>query len=224
MERGHVNVRLLSLYAFRRDQHCFCRNRSPLGVRFSLCTLVGTHYEAMDVDTPPQPLATTITHQETKLEPLSFDPKRDFHPHEAFGLNDREVREVVMADNAEELVDREEEKENLAVAAISGGGTRRRNNATLKGGNRKVSSSNTRAAVTIETDDEDEVEHESGYENEGAGFLGTLQKGMGKRAGGGGEFNFQVHHHHAAPNSIDSITHSTPERWLQSNTPYVLLG
>ena len=128
-----------------------------------------------------------------------------------------------MADNAEELVDDREEKENLALSVRGEhlGGTARRRNVSGKGKRRNQ--------PTIETDDEEDGTDDDG---QSGGFLGTLQKKVGKRAAGG-EFSFQVHHHHA-PSSSPSNSQlsgqdygqvgSAPERWLQSNTPYVLLG
>lgn len=186
----------------------------------------------MEVDTPPRPatshsnplapsqLNTDVNN--TPLEPLSFDAK-DFHPKEALGFNGQEVEEVIMADNAEELVDDREEKENLALSVRGehSGGTARRRNVSGKGKRRNQ--------PTIETDDEEDGTDDDG---QSGGFLGTLQKKVGKRAAGG-EFSFQVHHHHA-PSSSPSNSQlsgqdygqvgSAPERWLQSNTPYVLLG
>jgi len=186
----------------------------------------------MEVDTPPRP-ATSHSNplapfqlnsdvNNTPLEPLSFDAK-DFHPKEALGFNGQEVEEVIMADNAEELVDDREEKENLALSVRGEhlGGTARRRNVSGKGKRRNQ--------PTIETDDEEDGTDDDG---QSGGFLGTLQKKVGKRAAGG-EFSFQVHHHHA-PSSSPSNSQlsgqdygqvgSAPERWLQSNTPYVLLG
>ncbi|GAA5875560.1 hypothetical protein JCM1840_003261 [Sporobolomyces johnsonii] len=178
------------------------------------------HHEAMDVDTPPRPsypssssapssgLTQHLPAQPMPVEPLSFEAK-DFHATEALGLKGHEVQEVTMADNAEDLVDEgEHAKENLALAVRGGAGARRR----------KVSGKK-RAEQLVETDDDDDDD-----EGHDGGFLGTLQKKVGKRAG---EFSFQVHHHHApaAPVGPDgSAAGSAPERWLHSNTPYILLG
>ncbi|GAA5909901.1 Brr6/Brl1 family protein [Sporobolomyces salmoneus] len=180
-----------------------------------------THYEAMDVDTPLTNTAYQPPSEQVRLEPLSFDAKKDFDRTEALGLNEREVQEVVMADDAEDLIgSHADEKENLALTTLPvDGGTRRRRRGSKNYGKMKS------AGVTIETDDENDDEAEE--DGRDGGFLGTLQKMTGKRTGGGGEFSFQVHHHHApASNALDIVAGSprNPERWLQSNTPYVLLG
>ncbi|GAA5928447.1 Brr6/Brl1 family protein [Sporobolomyces koalae] len=186
-----------------------------------------THYEAMDVDTPPRPVSnatpnthTTTTGSNTVLEPLSFDPK-GFDRKQALGFDQNEIQEVVMADTAEELVNRpphppqqsnDLDDDDLALVT-STGGARRRNQ-------------HKRRPVTIETDDEDDddTEEHADDRQDSNGFLGTLQKRVGKRAAGG-EFSFQVHHHHAPLGSNAGGPGSgNPERWLQSNTPYVLLG
>ncbi|GAA5959931.1 hypothetical protein JCM3765_000646 [Sporobolomyces pararoseus] len=182
-----------------------------------------THYEAMDVDTPPTQSYTQRQQSDIKLEPLSFDPKKDFDRREALGLNDQQsIEEVVMADTAEELVEDVNDKGNHQELVVS---TVRRRNLNSKSANNKRSTQ-----VTVETDDEDAEEGEEGTIGEEEGLLGTLQRKIGKKIGnkgGGSEFSFQVHHHHAPPPTSHggpSNTPHTPERWLQSNTPYVLLG
>lgn len=174
----------------------------------------------MDVDTPPNQAYTQQQGEEIKLEPLSFDPKKDFDRREALGLNDQQsIQEVVMADTAEELVEPVDGGENHQELALS---TVRRRKLDSKTGNNNKKSTQ----VTIETDDEEDAEEDG---EGGDGFLGTLQRKMGKTIGnkGASEFSFQVHHHHASPptsyNGLSNTPH-TPEKWLQSNTPYVLLG
>ncbi|GAA5937255.1 hypothetical protein JCM1841_007022 [Sporobolomyces salmonicolor] len=182
-----------------------------------------THYEAMDVDTPPRPSyppssstapSSSLAGPSSALDPMSVEPlsfeAKDFHVPEALGLKGHEVQEVTMADNAEDLVNVDEgdhAKENMALAVRGDAGARRRKVCGKK-----------RAEQLVETDDDAEDEAHDG------GFLGTLQKKVGKSAG---EFSFQVHHHHAPAAAIGpdgSAAGSTPERWLHSNTPYVLLG
>ncbi|GAA6064626.1 hypothetical protein JCM10212_006071 [Sporobolomyces blumeae] len=205
-----------------------------------------THYEAMDVDTPPRPTATGAGPANHELEPLSFDSKSFDPKRSLLGLdessNGRDEHEVVMADSAEELV-REGDDRNLRVTVRGGeepeNGIRRRKPQGANG--RKGShgkASKGRGGVTIETDDEEQhtTDDDEIGTGTGEGFLSVLQKRVGKRAGG--EFSFQVHHHHAAPTgptsslgaqqaSLGGTPHEighAPERWLQSNTPYVLLG
>ncbi|GAA6024057.1 hypothetical protein JCM11491_001617 [Sporobolomyces phaffii] len=198
-----------------------------------------THYEAMDVDTPPPaPAAAAVARDATtavRLEPLVFDAKKDFDRPGALGFHRDELDEVVMADHAEDLVadanadaDAEPRRaardEHLALATTTTTTTTRRRAAAGKG--KKAA-----APVTIETDDEDGLgeDDNDAREREGEGFLGTLQRHIGPRGTRRGEFSFQVHHHHApggggAGGGVVVGPNPTPERWLQSNTPYVLLG
>jgi hypothetical protein len=202
-------------------------------------SLSGTHYEAMDVDTPPAQMPLPPTQSQVQLEPLSFDAKKDFDRRQALGLNrELDIREVVMADNAEDLVRHEDTVEERTRSDGDEEGdkrltlTRRRNHA------KTLINQNKASRVTVETDDDDDDEEGEEEEGEGeGGFLGTLQKTLGKNGGGRGrgrgEFSFQVHHHHAPSSSASiggngsssttNLSHNSA-RWLQSNTPYVLLG
>ncbi|GAA6027272.1 hypothetical protein JCM8097_002545 [Rhodosporidiobolus ruineniae] len=197
-----------------------------------------THYEAMDVDTPPRPsfppsaTATSnpfgfgqpsqpFSSAAAEPHPLSFDAEH-FRPEKAFGLEDEvQTQEVSMADDEIEAAlpaasDQEEGSRALTVP-------RRRH---ASGSRRKASSSSGRG-VTIETDDEEGSADEG--EQGGEGFLGVLQRKVGRRAAGDGQFSFQVHHHHApavVPGAGGAAAGEgqAPERWMRSGTPYVLLG
>ncbi|GAA5977616.1 hypothetical protein JCM11641_006877 [Rhodosporidiobolus odoratus] len=211
-----------------------------------------THYEAMDVDTPPRPSASTSFppsatattnpfgfHQPSNTatatespHPLAFDAKA-FHVEEALGLEKEvELGEISMADESviQELKNEDVErgKENLALT-VHGGGARRRKTSSSR---RKPSASPRTGGVTIETDDEGTDEDHAGEGGQEEGFLSVLKSKVGRRAGDN-QFSFQVHHHHAPTSfgpggssglGLGGVEEPRTERWLKSGTPYVLLG
>lgn len=191
-----------------------CFPRYSLCGAWLMCTpSSGTHYEAMDVDTPPRPTpafpstATATTNPfhfapppsppAAAAEPhLSFDPE-SFSPKKAFGLD------TTRAPLPSEV------EESTALASFVGGfqgETRRRR------GSRR--------------DRSPERRHASALEEEEEGVMGGLGAGsaeIGRRMGSS-EFSFQVHHHHGALGSEGAPGAAAPERWLNKSTPYVLLG
>ncbi|GAA5916690.1 hypothetical protein JCM6882_002268 [Rhodosporidiobolus microsporus] len=212
-----------------------------------------THYEAMDVDTPPRPStnfppSATATSNPygfggadqpppppAAAHPLSFDAAA-FKPEQAFGLEDAvETNEVSMADEAEELVREIREEEDggagkaLALRAGGGGARRRKASSSSRRGGKGRS-----AGTDDDTASEGDGDGDGGEGGEG-GFLGVLKSKVGRRAGDG-QFSFQVHHHHAPSyGGMGSPALSSgpeghaqhgaaPEKWLKSGTPYVLLG
>ncbi|BGP55424.1 hypothetical protein JCM8202v2_003027 [Rhodotorula sphaerocarpa] len=203
-----------------------------------------THYEAMDVDTPPRPTfppsATTTADpfhfsdssnvpppQASASHPLAFEAG-DFHPKEAFGLADEPaIQEISMtADDASELLDSSHDKENLAVTLREDdgqGSKARRGN----GEARKRSVRRRRVATDDEASDD---ASEGDGPARGSGFLDVLRGRAGPRSGDS-QFSFQVHHHHAAqaglsPGPVDAAAMSgrPDEKWMRRSTPYVLLG
>ncbi|BGP32035.1 hypothetical protein JCM10296v2_003814 [Rhodotorula toruloides] len=198
-----------------------------------------THYEAMDVDTPPRPSTSfppsatatatsdpfhfrqpsSAPEPSTSTPPLSFDAS-EFHPKEALGLaGEKEVQEVSMtAADESEILDEEkgEEKEEKALMLRRGGNELSNRKRHASGSSRRRS-----AQRSGETDDEGDDAHD------GAGFLGVLKKTVGRQAGDS-QFSFQVHHHHApgmgGMQQQQQQPEAQPERWMRSSTPYVLLG
>ncbi|BGO94103.1 hypothetical protein NBRC10512_002874 [Rhodotorula toruloides] len=195
-----------------------------------------THYEAMDVDTPPRPSTSfppsatatsdpfhfrqpfSASEPSTSTPPLSFDAA-EFHPKEALGLaGEEEVQEVSMtaADESEMLDDEKdvEGKEEKALMLRRGGSETSSRRRQASGSSRRRS-----AHRSGETDDEGDDAHD------GAGFLGVLKKTVGRQVGDS-QFSFQVHHHHApGMGGMQQQQHEAqPERWMRSSTPYVLLG
>lgn len=205
-------------------------------MRLTNAWLTGTHYEAMDVDTPPRaspaaippfPPSTTTTSNPFHFAPLpplrsaevhepqlSFDPEA-FSPTEAFGL-DRKAG--VVSGEGEPLGEgrEEEDKENdMSLTLASGfmgeeGGEARRRRA---GAGRRARSPERRKARE-DKDDEDSAL---------GGMMGNTA-GTGRRVGSSSDFSFQVHHHHGASATDGGAFASAPERWLDSKTPYTLLG
>ncbi|GAA5999066.1 Brr6p [Rhodotorula paludigena] len=191
------------------------------------------HHEAMDVDTPPRPpvsfppSATTSTLFSPPPAPPAFSapphqPAFDaqaFQAREAFGLQDEpEGQEVSMTADSEADVlpsadEADEKGEDLAVA-VRGPSARRRN----------VSGTRRRRKSAQRSTDDEATEEDEDDERDDNGFLGVLKSKVGRRAG---EFNFQVHHHHAPPSFSPGPlggAQEQPERWMRRSTPYVLLG
>ncbi|GAA6056803.1 hypothetical protein JCM3770_002809 [Rhodotorula araucariae] len=189
-----------------------------------------THYEAMDVDTPPRaPLvfpssATAPASGTFRFSPppppaahdaLPHEPEFDaakFKPEEAFGLQDEPVGDVSMT--AGDTSAHEGTEEDLVVAVREGP---RRRKASGRSGRRRSS----RASDSGASDDDD------GADSDG-GFLGVLQSTVGRRKGDS-QFSFQVHHHHAPTaglgvGAMGRPEEQRPERWMRKSTPYVLLG
>ncbi|GAA5824240.1 hypothetical protein JCM11251_001579 [Rhodosporidiobolus azoricus] len=211
-----------------------------------------THYEAMDVDTPPRlstgasfPASATATSNPYGFgassqdqapppppHPLSFDAS-SFKPEQAFGLeNEVQTEEISMADEAEELI-REIREEDAAMgeeekALTVRGEARRRRPSSRKSKERSSSAG---------TDGDETASEDGGGEGESGGFLNVLKNKVGRRAGDG-QFSFQVHHHHApvayggagaggvtlGGGTAGEGQVAAPEKWLKSGTPYVLLG
>lgn len=105
--------------------------------------------------------------------------------------------------------------------------TLRRGGSESTGRRRQASGSRRRRSARRggETDDEGEGGVHDDDERGDAGFLGVLKKTVGRRAGDS-QFSFQVHHHHAPGmgGMQQPKPEAQPERWMRSNTPYVLLG
>ncbi|KAI5480483.1 nucleus export protein Brr6 [Pseudohyphozyma bogoriensis] len=171
-----------------------------------------THYEAMDVDTPPrpsQPQSDATSNPPPSLPPFSpsatatsdpfhfsappappaivephleFDPKK-FEPEKAFGLDDEE--------------EAEEGDESKAVGFVGDATRRRRGGAVGK----------------------KEKSPERRRRRSRSGSRGEMDRRIAN-----GEFSFQVHHHHGPSGSDAGGGMSQPEKWLNSNTPYTLLG
>lgn len=187
----------------------------------------GTHYEAMDVDTPPRPTpaipsfpsTATATSNPFHFAPppsppaaapephLSFDPE-SFSPKKAFGLA---TKRAPLAAEAEE----EDSKALTFLGGFHGeGGEARR-----RRGSRRERSPERRHARALEEEEEEEDDVGGMMGELGVGGAG----GMGRRLGSS-EFSFQVHHHHGTSGSEGAPGAAPPERWLNRSTPYVLLG
>lgn len=193
--------------------------------------MAGTHYEAMDVDTPPHtstsriPLGATVPshqnppsshsnlHPASSIDraPLDFDSDL-FEPKKAFGLAEGDEVDIISDERELSLV-------------LDDVGVRNRH---THGGNRRrgaagISSRKERKAREEEEDDSHEEESAQHGMGMGLGFAGN-------RMGSGGsnsEFSFQIHQHFGAGGmtSLDgSQAYPQPQRWLNRNTPYVLLG
>lgn len=208
----------------------------------------GTHYEAMDLDTPPPrptasfPPAATATPGPFRFSASSNIPVQsgdlyppalnagDFHPKEAFGLADEPaIQEISMTtdDPGELLGPTQDDKENLALTLREDEGAPTQRGAA--GGEARKRTSRRRTATT------DEEETDASDADEAAkstGFLDVLKGKTGRRSGDS-QFSFQVHHHHApggglqlsGPGSVASgQPQEPPEKWLRGSTPYVLLG
>lgn len=187
----------------------------------------------MDVDTPPRPTATASTsifsfQSTTTQSPptdistphLEFDAST-FSPKKAFGLGRTQVVEEVHPVGAA-AVDKDE---NLAAVTFVGGfrgeaggsgGEARRRRGGRNGDRRKQSSSSSAAATTFEEEYEEEEEEEGGMRP-------LSSKNFGAQLGSK-EFSFQVHHHHGSSSTSESKFPAPPEKWLNSHTPYTLLG
>ncbi|KAM0787736.1 hypothetical protein ACM66B_003793 [Microbotryomycetes sp. NB124-2] len=181
-----------------------------------------THYEAMDVDTPPRvsfPSAATATD-----DPFRFTDKRqsgqrsvetqqdtggdmsfsaeEFDAPNAFGLPSE-------AGNAKEG-SRDDDKENEKVAdraltVLDGNGVRRRRSAAAT-----TKSKSAAPARQVATDREEA----DAFDGEDEGIM------VGGKKLKGSEFSFQVHHHHAPQHAAQTKT----EHVLDGDAPYVLLG
>ncbi|KAM0753304.1 hypothetical protein T439DRAFT_195282 [Meredithblackwellia eburnea MCA 4105] len=202
-----------------------------------------THYEAMDVDTPPRhvlgelpPSATepssnqfhfnssdtlTSTSDNSALPGPNSSPHLDFdaasfEPAKAFGMEEDHVS-----------TDDKVGDDGKALTVVSGlkkqeGSTearRRRGGATTgASARRKVSP----AFADEEVEEDDEIHSDGGRGKSGGGFMGMLSNAG--RAGSSSEFSFQVHHHHAASASGAEGSYHTPPGWFHNQTPYTLLG
>lgn len=175
----------------------------------------------MDVDTPPRPSfppsATATTNPFHFAAPppaaeeilpdghLTFDSS-NFDPKDAFGLSGAEVDAEQEAGD-ESMLDGEKEEHatSSALSVIGAGDSRRRKGGVGAGAaSRRDRSPERRRKTTVDDEDRD---------GEGAVLGGRRMQGS--------EFSFQVHHHHAGDGGTAT---PLPERWLNSNTPYVLLG
>lgn len=175
----------------------------------------------MDVDTPPRPsfppsaTATTNPFHFAAPPPTSEDTLPDGHldfdsssfdPKDAFGLNGVEVdAEQEAGDQSMLNGETEEEATSSALSVIGGGESRRRKGGAGAGAASRRDRSPERRRRTSGGDEDEE----------GDGVI------LGGRKMKGSEFSFQVHHHHAGEGGAAT---PLPERWLNSNTPYVLLG
>jgi len=175
----------------------------------------------MDVDTPPRPSfppsATATTNPFHFANPppaseetlpdghLAFDSS-NFDPKDAFGLSGAEVdAEQEAGDESMLYGEKEEEATSSALSLIGGGDSRRRKGVAGAGGaSRRDRSPERRRRPAGEEE-----------EQEGEGIV------LGGRRLKGSEFSFQVHHHHAGEGGAAT---PLPERWLNSSTPYTLLG
>lgn len=181
----------------------------------------------MDVDTPPRPSfppSATATSNPFHFAPpppatertlpdghLDFDTAQ-FDPKDAFGLSEAEVEldQSVVGDDSMLDGEQEEQATSSALSVIAGGDSRRRRGGGASAGSsRRERSSERRRGSKGEDGDEQETD--------GRGAM------LGGRRMQGSEFSFQVHHHHAGEGQGGAAT-PLPERWLNSNTPYVLLG
>lgn len=169
----------------------------------------------MDVDTPPRPIsvldctpvesaAPPATPRAASSEPtipvLSFDPA-SFSASEAFGLEAR-------SSTSPEI------PHLLLTNSVSNGPRRRTAGTTGKGDERASAGVN----ASKEPPSEDEYSTTMGLGDPGLPGGGMMGERMRN-----GEFSFQVHHHHAQDSSLDTV-HVPREKWLDRNTPYVLLG
>ncbi|GAA5989662.1 hypothetical protein JCM10908_000579 [Rhodotorula pacifica] len=205
-----------------------------------------THYEAMDVDTPPRPSASFPPSAIATSDPFHFSDQSNapppaaphplafdaggFHPKEAFGLADEPaIQEISMtADDPNEILeDQQQDKENLAVMLREDEGHSKARKGSVAGEAKKRTSRRRKPT----TDDEGSEASDADESKDGrAGFLDVLKKKTGRRAGDS-QFSFQVHHHHAPQGGLvpgvsapDTIAGARPDRWLRRSTPYVLLG
>lgn len=180
----------------------------------------GTHYEAMDVDTPPRPShpLADLPPAATAAPPNAFHfdeppppavpvPRLDFdaakfEPTEAFGV---EVEEP----------DKDSDKSLTFVGGFRGdhaaGAEPRRRRNGGSAGRRKASSAH---------DDDDEEEER---DEQRGGMMGMLPGG---RRIPSSDFSFQVHHHHASGSQggAEGDFAQPSTKWLHGQTPYTLLG
>lgn len=207
----------------------------------------GTHYEAMDVDTPPRPSASFPPSATQTADPFHFSDQANafsaasapphplafdaggFHPKEAFGLADEPaIQEISMTadDGPSEILDDSADKQGLEVMLREDEGESK----SRKGSGQAKKRTSRRRKPT--TDDEGTDASDADDSGSGPGFLDVLKAKKGRRAGDS-QFSFQVHHHHAPQGGIspgvpglDAATavQPPPERWLRKSTPYVLLG
>lgn len=183
--------------------------------------IVGTHYEAMDVDTPPRPsfpasaIATSnpfhfappsLATEEAMPTRLDFDTSK-FDAEDAFGLNEADAEGTTRGDESMRDAEHEDDRGRSSALSIIKGESRRRRG----GGGVAPSSGRDRSSDARPGSKGEEREEED--EDEGMMLGGRKMKGS--------EFSFQVHHHHAGEGALVG---AVPERWLNSNTPYILLG
>ncbi|KAG0656101.1 hypothetical protein C6P46_000420 [Rhodotorula mucilaginosa] len=206
-----------------------------------------THYEAMDVDTPPRPSASFPPSATQTADPFHFSDQANafpaapapphplafdaggFHPKEAFGLADEPaIQEISMTadDGPSEVFEDSADKQGLEVILREDEGESK----SRKGSGQAKKRASRRRRPT--TDDEGTDASDADESGSGPGFLDILKAKKGRRAGDS-QFSFQVHHHHAPQGGIspgvagvDAATavQPPPERWLRKSTPYVLLG
>lgn len=185
----------------------------------------------MDVDTPPRPSfpasATATTNPfhfaqpsdapTSTLHSLEFDSNK-FVPEEAFGLDDS-MREGDGGDD-----DVEEEQGKGIVAVLSGGGGNESRRRRGGGGKKESGGGGRRRSVELVDDSEEEDEEEGDDRGMGLGLGGGPSTNEVRRRMKSSDFSFQVHHHHGPSGSEGGFAPTLPERWLNSNTPYTLLG
>ncbi|BGP39958.1 hypothetical protein JCM10450v2_003938 [Rhodotorula kratochvilovae] len=194
-----------------------------------------THYEAMDVDTPPRaplafPPSATAPASETfrfsppapsMLDAQPHEPAFDadkFKPEEAFGLQDEQAAGDVSMTAADPDESVQEGTEEDLVVAVREGPRRRKPSGR---------SSRRRSSRASEDDDDSGASDDERADADG-GFLGVLKNTVGRRKGDS-QFSFQVHHHHApaaglGAGAMGAPEEQRPERWMRKSTPYVLLG
>lgn len=202
-------------------------------------SILGPHHEAMDVDTPPptsrsavptfSPASTATSNpfhfsHTTPIEPteipldstkLSFNPEL-FDPEEAFGL-----AEVSMSDAQVDL-DGEEAEEIQERSLVYAGRSETKSSTTerRRKGVKKDKSPDSSRRNHSHDYDEDIVGEDTSAMGMGMGLPSNI---LGGRNPSNSEFSFQVHHHHGS-STDPNIPVVLPERWLNRNTPYVLLG
>lgn len=187
--------------------------RDTVGARADNAT--GTHYEAMDLDTPPRP----------SFPPPDLVP--DSSARDPFHLLGSDSREAPVPSTStlpvdppapaqtESIIDAVSDEEESAMDGVVArrfeGERRRRGNG---GGRRERSPTRRTRAARRDDDDGDDTAEEEGMSDFGGM---AMRKGKGK-------FSFQVHHHHQGSSSAGGLTEPAKGKWLDRNTPYTLLG
>ncbi|SCV74283.1 BQ2448_6715 [Microbotryum intermedium] len=200
-----------------------------------------THYEAMDIDTPPRPQQASFPPEATmsanpfgfgrnegsrplrKASSVGFDAQT-FDAKQALGLGEAVDASGVEDMSIEESATSTSKDLSLLGASISSSTSTSTNDDTSarrRKAGRTASRASTRKASgpRIESD---EGESEGEYDEDKR----TASKW---KAPTKSNFSFQVHHHHSQNPANTQFDHlgvvsPTAGRWLNSKTPYVLLG